>query len=197
MFGSKYFINMPLIYLTYCQYFHGNLSLLQMGMHTAPLEGLRAAPLEGCTQLPYIGLHTVCVSKGAACLTGAVMGVEGMDVELMATPYTSKAKYLDQLQGKWGKWPFQLQCVTYWMSYNIILVTVLNTTPNTQLWNATEQPKRGSLSNPLENQLALGWIWAGNLKPLHVYINTSHLIITSHTSLQTSSSTHHHATRDL
>ena len=76
-------------------------------------------------------------------------------------------------------------------------VTVLAQLPTHSFGTLQNQPKCRSLSNPLENQSALGWVWVGNLKPLHVYINTSHLIITSHTSLQTSSSTLHQAMQYL
>ena len=47
--------------------------------------------------------------------------------------------------------------------------TTISTTPHTQLWHAQNQPKCRRLHNP-----ALGWISVGNLKPLYMYINTSH-----------------------
>ena len=64
--------------------------------------------------------------------------------------------------------------------------TTISTTLHTQLWHTQNQPKCGTLHN-----LALGWIWVGNLKLLYLYINTSlHHLASSFTHC-TSEHSHH------
>ena len=66
----------------------------------------------------------------------------------------------------------------------------VSTTPHTQLWHTQIQPKCRLWCDPCRNQSALGWSWAGILKLLHLYLNTSHI----HTSCHTSAihQTHHY-----
>ena len=73
--------------------------------------------------------------------------------------------------------------------------TANSTTPYTQLWHTQIQPKCGPLHNLHRNQSALGWSWAGILKLLHMYINSTHLtqIYCSHLTFSHSSTLHYRA----